>query len=105
MVTDALSRVTILVNSLRVKVVGFEHIIQECPTCQDFSNIYAALQNPSSPPSSDFRIHDGYLFKCTSLCILSTSMHEYLLWELHAGGLAGNFDRDKTTAIIEDMFF
>lgn len=104
-VADTLSRVSIFVNSLRVKVVRFERIIQECPICRDFSGIYAALLNTSSPPSSDFHIHDEYLFKGTCLCIPSTLMREYLLWELHAGGLTGHFDRDKSIVIVVERSF
>ena len=35
----------------------------------------------------------------------STSFRELLIWEMHAGRLAGHFGRDKTIALVEDKFY
>ena len=93
-----------LLNPLSVKVVGFGRIIHDYPSCRDFIDIYTALQDLSSPPSSNYYIHDRYLFKGTHLCIPSTSLRDYLVMKLHVGGLAGHFGLDKTITIVEDRF-
>ena len=80
-------------------------MIRDYPSCHDFGQIYASLQDPSSPPSMDYCIHDGYLFRGIHLCLPNTSLREYFVRELHAGGLAGHFGRDNTIAIVEDRFF
>uniref|UniRef100_A0A2N9EPA1 Chromo domain-containing protein n=1 Tax=Fagus sylvatica TaxID=28930 RepID=A0A2N9EPA1_FAGSY len=39
------------------------------------------------------------------LCIPRTSVRDFLVWELHAGGLAGHFGRDKTIEEVERQFY
>ena len=39
------------------------------------------------------------------MCIPRTSLRDFLVWELHAGGLAGHFGRDKTIALVEDRLY
>ena len=53
----------------------------------------------------DFLIQDGFLFKSTQLCILHSFMREYLIRELHAGGLGGHVGRDKTISLVEARFY
>ncbi|GJV51145.1 RNA-directed DNA polymerase [Tanacetum coccineum] len=43
---------------------------------------------------------DGYLFKGARLCIPLCSLHEAIILEGYAGGLAGHFRRDKTLALL-----
>ena len=74
-------------------------------SCKDLKNIYNEVINGISRNHSDFQIHDGYLFKDNILCIPSTSIRDFLIWEIHQGGLAGHFGRDKTTADVEHRFF
>lgn len=50
-------------------------------------------------------IQDGYLFRGSKLCIPHTSLIDFIVWELHAEGLAGHFGRDKTIALVEDWFY
>ena len=50
-------------------------------------------------------LRDGYLFKGTHLCVPRSSLRDFLVWELHARGLAGHFGRDKTIALVEDRFY
>ena len=47
---------------------------------------------------------EGYLFKGIKLCIPHTSLREFLIWELHARGLARHFNRDKIIVLVQDMF-
>ncbi|VVA38897.1 PREDICTED: reverse mRNAase, partial [Prunus dulcis] len=53
----------------------------------------------------DFLLRDGYLFRGTQLCIPRTSLRDFLVWELHAGGLAGHFGKDKTITLVADRFY
>ena len=39
------------------------------------------------------------------LCTLRTSFREFLVWELHAGGLVGHFEIEKTLEAIEYQFY
>ena len=50
-------------------------------------------------------VHDGFFFKGEKLCIPQDSLREFLIWEIHAGGLAGHFGRNKTILVVEDQFY
>ena len=52
-----------------------------------------------------FLLQDGYLFCSHMLCIPCTSLREFLVWELHAGGLAVHFGRNKTIKAVEHHFY
>ena len=52
-----------------------------------------------------FLLHDGYLFRFCKLCILRTSLRDFLSWELHAGGLAQYFRQNKTIKAVEHIFY
>ena len=99
---DALSRVALILNTMDVKVVGFDRLKNEYPSCTDFGIIFHETQNGNR---NDYVIHDGYLFKGMKLCIPNTSLRDFLIWELHAGGIAGHFGRDKTISLVEDRFY
>lgn len=82
-VVDALSRVTLFLNTLSVEVVGFKHMIHDYPLCRDFGETYASVHDPSSPSSRGYCVHNRYLFRGVRLCIPSTSLRDYLVMELH----------------------
>ncbi|GJT87586.1 transposon ty3-I gag-pol polyprotein [Tanacetum coccineum] len=48
---------------------------------------------------------NGYLFKGAWLCITLCSLREAIVFEDHAGGLAGHFGRDKTLALLREQFY
>ncbi|KAK8947266.1 hypothetical protein KSP39_PZI006860 [Platanthera zijinensis] len=104
-VADALSRVTLLLSTLEVKVVGFDRIKDEYAHCPDFRDIYFATQENQPTTISAFYIRDGYLFYHSRLCIPRSSLRHFIVWELHGGGLGGHFGRDKTIALVEDKFY
>ena len=86
------------------EVVGFEKIKDEYSECPDFGTIYADLSN-NTGKHEEYILQEGYLFKGTRLCVPQTSHRDFLIWELHAGGLAGHFRVHKTTKIVEGLFF
>ena len=104
-VADALSRMLTVLNSMSVSVVGFERLKDAYATCADFGLIFQALKNGNRHEHQDFIIKNDHLFRGSRLCIPRTSMRDFLIWELHAGGLAGHFGRAKTIGLVEDRFY
>lgn len=102
---DVLSRVVYILTSLAVQVTDFDQLIKDYSLCKDFSIIYSELLNGQRAQYLDFSIHDGYLFKGTSLCMPNTSLREQVAWELHAEGVACHFGCDKTIVMVEDCFY
>ena len=104
-VADILSRRSLLLNSVRTEVVGFEQVKEEYESCPDFKKIFQTLAQGPSNKFSEYTLLDGFLFRDNKLCIPRTSLRKFLVWETHAGGLAGHFGKDKTILAIEDQFF
>ena len=52
--------------------------------------------------ASYFRMAIYFNFVSYALC---TSLRNYLVWELYAGGLAGHFGRQKTSKAVESGEF
>ena len=104
-VADALSRRNYLLSNLNVAVTGFEelkHCYQDDP---NFGHIYRALSQDNPVAFKEYHLVDGFLFFNTRLCLPQTSIREYVVLELHAGGLSGHFGRDKTIVLVEDRFY
>ncbi|KAI9196505.1 hypothetical protein LWI28_024468 [Acer negundo] len=104
-VADALSRVLMVVQSLSITVPGLDRIKSEYSTCPDFGIIFQEILDGHRRDHVDFVIRDGYLFRGSHLCLPRTSLRDFLVWEMHAGGLAGHLGRDKTIALVEDRFY
>ncbi|XP_038695889.1 uncharacterized protein LOC119993050 [Tripterygium wilfordii] len=106
-VADALSRRVHLLTTFSVSSTGFESIREHYASDPDFATIWADLTNvvPKDTSSSLFVLQDGYLFKANHLCLPQGSFREFVITELHAGGLAGHLGRDKTIALVVDRFF
>jgi hypothetical protein len=102
---DALSRRVTLLSMMSTNVTGFERLRDEYESCPDFGKLHATLSSAPHPTIEDYTIQDGYLFKANKLCIPRTSVRDFLVWELHAGGLAGHFGRDKTIEEVERQFY
>ena len=97
---DALSRRVTLLFTSQVEVLGFERIKEEYKDCLDFENIYTNLTSHRS--LGEYILQGGYLFKEAKLCIPRTSVRNFLIWELHAGGLAGHFGVHKIITLVEE---
>ena len=53
----------------------------------------------------EFTVRNGYLTKEGCVCIPAGSMRQFIIQELHGGGLAGYFGNDKTLSLVSDHFF
>ena len=88
---DALSGMVSLLSIMSVKVTGFERLKDDYESCLDFGELCTSLSNAPRPILDDYTLQDGYLFKTNKLCILRFLVRDFLVWEIHAGGLAGHF--------------
>ena len=105
-VVKALCRLTVTLHHMSAHVIGFDRLKDEYSACLGFginddevSNCYTCMSMLT------FFVENGYLFKVTKLCIPRTSFRDLLIWEMHAGGLAKHFGREKTIALVEDGFY
>uniref|UniRef100_A0A2N9EYR8 Reverse transcriptase domain-containing protein n=1 Tax=Fagus sylvatica TaxID=28930 RepID=A0A2N9EYR8_FAGSY len=102
---DALSRRVTLLSMMSTNVTGFERLRDEYESCPDFGQVHETLSSAPHSTIEDYTIQDGYLFKANKLCIPRTSVQDFLMWELHASGLAEHFGRDKTIEEVERQFY
>ena len=104
-VADALSRRVSILTATSSEVTGFERIKNDYDSCPDFGEVYRVLSDGLIREKDDYFLLDGYLFRANQLCIPRTSVRDFLIWEIHAGGMSGHFGRDKTVAAVCDSFF
>ena len=117
-VADALSRRQHFLQISQAAIIGFDRmplLYQECP---DFGKIWEQASTPvtqqrsvtagtvqSLPPQPDYTRESGYLFFRDLLCIPAGSTRDFLIWELHGGGLAGHFGLTKTILAVEARYY
>lgn len=101
-VADALSRRYVLLNSLEVKLLGFEQIKELYATDADFKETYASCEKFGV--GKYFR-SDGFLFYDNRLCVPNSSLRDLFVQEAHAGGLMGHFGVAKTSSVLREHFF
>ena len=103
---NALSQRMSLLSIMSVKVTRFERLKDDYKSCPDFGKLYISLSNVPRPILDDYTLQDGYLFKANKLCIPQSLVRDFLVWEIHAGDLAGHFfGRDKTIEEVERQFY
>lgn len=100
---DALSRVALVISSLEFQILGFETLKEDYKSSHDFNIIYLEHEAKSLTFNSSFIIIDGYLFKDKRLCTPRTSMRDFLIIELHSGGIAKHFGKSKIQDLVEKM--
>jgi len=101
-VADALSRRYSLLNTLQVKIIGFDVVKELFESDEDFKGIWRDSQEATV---RDYKIEGGYLFRGNSLCIPKCSLRELIIHDTHSGGLGGHFGRDKTLALMKSSFY
>jgi hypothetical protein len=101
-VADALSRRHSLLSIMEVQVLGFEVLKELYKNDLDFGNVW---ENCSKGSFNHFLVQEGFLFKNNRLCIPQCSLRRAIIQEVHGGGLAGHFGRDKTLALVQENFF
>jgi hypothetical protein len=94
-VADALSRKAFLLHTVTVDVNWFHGVKEQYPEDPDFGKIYKQLLNNPQDLEGQYSIFNGFVFRGTKLCLPNSSMCEFVVSELHAGGLARHFGRDK----------
>ena len=104
-VADVLSWRPHLLYMFSSYFVGFDSLKMQYAQDMDFSNMWSNLSTNVSTSSGEYFLHDGYLFYGTWLCIPHGSFREFVITELHSGGLTGHFRYDKTYAIVADRFY
>ena len=88
-VADALSRKnTLLLNRLKINVLGLDEIKDLYPSDPYFGPIFAKCSIERG--FDDFYLHKGFLFKTNKLCIPNSSLRKLLLQESHSGALMGH---------------
>jgi hypothetical protein len=92
-------------SQLSTDITCFEAVKESYPHDPDFGTCYKALLTSPNWLDGHYSLLDGYLFKGTQLCLPHTSIRDFVIQELHAGGLAGHFGRDKIIAFVEDRFY
>uniref|UniRef100_A0A2N9IIC5 Reverse transcriptase n=1 Tax=Fagus sylvatica TaxID=28930 RepID=A0A2N9IIC5_FAGSY len=101
-VADALSRRHSLLSTMEVQVLGFEVLKELYKNDPDFGNVWESCSTGSF---NHFLVQEGFLFKNNRLCIPQCSLRRAIIQEVHGGGLAGHFGRDKTLALVQENFF
>ena len=103
-VADALSRRTHILQISQAAVIGFDRLPLAYRECPDFRDHWGQLaQFAGNYP--DYRVDAGFLFFRDHLCVPSRSTRDFLIWELHGGGLAGHLGITKTTQALEQRYY
>ncbi|PKA62613.1 RNA-directed DNA polymerase like [Apostasia shenzhenica] len=104
-VADALSCRVFLLTTMSIEVVDFDKLKEVYADCPDFGVIYMTVSSGPTSEYPDYLVHDGYLFRDHRLCLPQASVRDFMVWELHAVGLAGHFRRNKTLEAVESQFY
>ena len=67
--------------------------------------MYTLLRDGLAREKDDYFLQDGYLFRANQLCIPQGSTRDFIIFEVHAGGLSGHFERSKTIELLERQFY
>ena len=88
-VANALSRRPHLLVVSTVNAMEFDSLKQHYSTDADFGVIWCQLLENTAAAKNEFSVKDGFLFHDNRLCIPCGSFREFVISELHGGGLGG----------------
>lgn len=94
-----LSRRSLLLTTMRTKVLGFDSFQELLVANPYFSNIIAEIESGQRP---DFIIYDGFLFKGNQLCAPKLSLRLKIVNELHK---EGHVRHGKTLQLLASSYF
>ena len=103
-VADALSRRQHTLQISQAAITGFDRLPLIYKECPDFRANWDKLTQ-STTDHLHYRIDSGFLFFRDRLYIPSGSTCNFLIWELHGGGLAGHFGITKTIQALELCYY
>jgi len=101
-VADILLCMYILLNTLNTRLLGFEYVNALYADNSDFAEIYNTC---GYSDFGKFYLMDGYMLKENGLCVLISSLHEFLVREAHIGGLMGHFRVAKIVDVLHEHFY
>ena len=104
LVADALSRRLHTLQISQASITGFDRLPLIYKDFPDFRQLWEEVTRAKAP-HPDYRIDAGLLFYHDCLCIPAGSTRNFLIWELHGGGLAGHFGITKTLLALESRYF
>ena len=85
-------------------ITGFDQIPLLYDNCADFRTVWLNTSLNATTPNG-YRKEAGFLFYLDRLCIPEGSTRDFLIWELHGGGLAGHFGITKTLHALEAIYY
>jgi len=86
-------------------VNDFEKIKAEYKSYPDFCDVYTILIDGSTREVDGYTVHDEYLFLSCKLCILRTSLREFLCENCMLVVLAEHFVNEMTIETVEFGFY
>ena len=104
-VADAFSRRPHPLLLLTTNSSGMVSMKDHYDTDADFKEVWESLHNNPSITVTDYTLIDGYLLKGGRICVPKGSLREFIIQELHGGGMAGHFGQDKTYFLVADRFY
>ena len=114
-VANALSRHQHTLQISQGAITGFDRLPLIYKDCPDFREASQSTQLTNTPPADhqsgsaqpppEYHADAGFLFFRDRLCIPADSTRDFLIWELHGGGLASHFGITKTLQAIEARYY
>ena len=103
-VADALSRRHHTLQISQAAITRFDQLPLLYANCPDFQEAWRSTAQ-STTSLEDYRTQSGFLVFRNRLCIPVGSTRDFLIWELHGGGLVGHFGITKTLSALEDRYY
>ena len=101
---DALSRRLHMLQISQATITGFDRLPLIYKDCPDFRKFWEEV-TWSAASHLDYRADFGFLLYQDRLCIPASSTRNFLIWEIHGGGLAGHFGITKTLLALESCYY